>query len=250
MINVTDPVGRDTLDEADHALLELFADRVVMALEALSRFKERSREFEDVRSTFKSILDAKRYINARNADALSLVLRDVAETLGMSPEENATLRYVFNVYDLGLAKVGHNIINQPRELSHEDRFSVEQHTIVGMDMLRPIEFIPRVRDAVLYHHENYDGSGYPGKLSGDEIPIGRAHHPGGGYVPGAGFAPAVSEAIQRERSRRGAPTPRGHALRSESGRSVRGSGATAHGEFPRASTHPSKGRRNSIHRVR
>jgi signal transduction histidine kinase/HD-GYP domain-containing protein (c-di-GMP phosphodiesterase class II) len=171
VINVTDPVGRETLDDADHALLELFADRVVLALEALSRFKERSQEFEDVRSTFKSILDAKRYVNARNADALSLALRDVTEKLGMSPEESATLRYVFNVYDLGLAKVGENIINQPRELTHEDRFSVEQHTIVGTDMLRPIEFIPRVRDAVLYHHENYDGSGYPNKLSGDEIPM-------------------------------------------------------------------------------
>lgn len=171
VINVTDPVGREVLNEEDHALLELFAERVVMALDALSRFKERSREFEDVRSTFKSILDAKRYINAHNADALSLVIHDVAHRLGMTPEESATLRYTFHVYDLGLAKVGHNIINQPRELTHEDRFNVEQHTIIGTDMLKPIEFIPRVRDAVLYHHENYDGSGYPGKLSGDEIPL-------------------------------------------------------------------------------
>ncbi len=171
VINVTDPVGRDHLDEADHALLELFADRVVLAMDALSHFKEKSREFEDVRSTFKSILDAKRYIDTQNVDALSNVLRDVADKLGMSPEESATLRYVFNVYDLGLAKVGHNIIKQPRELTHQDRFDVEQHTIVGTDMLKPIEFIPRVRDAVLYHHENYDGSGYPGKLSGDEIPL-------------------------------------------------------------------------------
>jgi signal transduction histidine kinase/response regulator RpfG family c-di-GMP phosphodiesterase len=171
VINVTDPVGRPALNEEDHALLELFADRVVMALDALSRFKEKSREFEDVRSTFKSILDAKRYINTHNADALSLVIQDVARRLGMSPEEKATLRYTFHVYDLGLAKVGHNIINQPRELTHEDRFNVEQHTIIGTDMLKPIEFIPRVRDAVLYHHENYDGSGYPGKLSGEEIPL-------------------------------------------------------------------------------
>jgi signal transduction histidine kinase/response regulator RpfG family c-di-GMP phosphodiesterase len=171
VINVTDPVGRATLNEEDHALLELFADRVVMALDALSRFKERSREFEDVRSTFKSILDAKRYINTHNADALSLVIHDVARDLGMTPEESATLRYTFHVYDLGLAKVGENIINQPRELTHEDRFNVEQHTIIGTDMLKPIEFIPRVRDAVLYHHENYDGSGYPGKLSGEEIPV-------------------------------------------------------------------------------
>jgi signal transduction histidine kinase/response regulator RpfG family c-di-GMP phosphodiesterase len=171
VINVTDPVGRPTLNEEDHALLELFADRVVMALDALSRFKERSREFEDVRSTFKSILDAKRYINTQNADALSLVIQEVGRRLGMTPEESATLRYTFHVYDLGLAKVGENIINQPRELTHEDRFNVEQHTIIGTDMLKPIEFIPRVRDAVLYHHENYDGSGYPGKLSGEEIPL-------------------------------------------------------------------------------
>ncbi len=171
VINVTDPVGRDHLDEADHALLELFADRVVLAMDALSHFKEKSREFEDVRATFKSILDAKRYIDTQNVDALSNVLRDVAHKLGMSPEENATLRYVFNVYDLGLAKVGSNIIKQPRELTHEDRFDVEQHTIIGTDMLKPIEFIPRVRDAVLYHHENFDGSGYPGKLKGEEIPL-------------------------------------------------------------------------------
>jgi putative methionine-R-sulfoxide reductase with GAF domain/two-component sensor histidine kinase len=97
VINVTDPVGRPALNEEDHALLELFADRVVMALDALSRFKEKSREFEDVRSTFKSILDAKRYINTHNADALSLVIHDTAQRLGMTPEESATLRYTFHV---------------------------------------------------------------------------------------------------------------------------------------------------------
>ncbi|HEU4365803.1 MAG TPA: HD domain-containing phosphohydrolase, partial [Candidatus Krumholzibacteria bacterium] len=171
VINVTEPVGRDSLDDADHALLELFAERVVLALDALSHFKEKSREFEDVRATFKSILDAKRYIDPHAADALSVVLRDVAERMGMSAAESATLRYVFNVYDLGLAKIGHNIIKQPRELTQEDRMHLEQHTIVGTDMLKQIEFIPRVRDAVLYHHENYDGTGYPGKLRGDEIPI-------------------------------------------------------------------------------
>ncbi|HEX5131956.1 MAG TPA: HD domain-containing phosphohydrolase, partial [Candidatus Krumholzibacteria bacterium] len=171
VINVTDPVGRESLDEGDHKLLELFAERVVLALDALSHFKEKSREFEDVRSTFKSILDAKRYIDPHAADALSTVLRDVAARMGMSAEENATLRYVFNVYDLGLAKIGHNIIKQPRELTQEDRDHLEQHTIVGLDMLKQIEFIPRVQDAVLYHHENYDGTGYPGKLSGEEIPL-------------------------------------------------------------------------------
>jgi HD-GYP domain-containing protein (c-di-GMP phosphodiesterase class II) len=41
----------------------------------------------------------------------------------------------------------------------------------GSRMLQAIEMVPKIREAVLYHHENYDGSGYPGKLSGEEIPI-------------------------------------------------------------------------------
>jgi HD-GYP domain-containing protein (c-di-GMP phosphodiesterase class II) len=38
-------------------------------------------------------------------------------------------------------------------------------------MLESLENAPNVRDAVLYHHENYDGTGYPGKLAGEEIPL-------------------------------------------------------------------------------
>jgi HD-GYP domain-containing protein (c-di-GMP phosphodiesterase class II) len=48
---------------------------------------------------------------------------------------------------------------------------VEQHTIVGTEMLKAVEVGPQVRDAVLYHHENYDGTGYPAKLSGEQIPV-------------------------------------------------------------------------------
>jgi hypothetical protein len=221
VINVTDPVGRPMLNEEDHALLELFADRVVMALDALSRFKERSREFEDVRSTFKSILDAKRYINTHNADALSLVIRDAAQRLGMTPEESATLRYTFHVYDLGLAKVGHNIINQPRELTHEDRFNVEQHTIFGTDMLRPIEFIPACARRGALPPRKLRRLGLPGKTVGRgdsawmrafcalRIPSARWFHT------------ARTRSSTRWRGDRGSEAPRRVAVRSEGGGRLR-----------------------------
>ncbi|MEJ2721981.1 MAG: HD domain-containing phosphohydrolase, partial [bacterium] len=71
----------------------------------------------------------------------------------------------------GLSKIGYHILKKPRDLSPKDREEIEKHTIMGSELLRVIEPSSRVRDVVLYHHENFDGSGYPGKLAGDAIPI-------------------------------------------------------------------------------
>jgi response regulator RpfG family c-di-GMP phosphodiesterase len=171
VINVANPTNKDGFDWADCRLLEVFAARVAIALEKMQEFTQRYADFEAVRGTLKSMLDAMRYVDDQSAGALGQLLGDVAAELRLSPQETATLQYAFNVYDLGLARIGYNIVKQPRQMTSEDRSNIEQHTIVGIDMLRAIERSPAVNDAVLYHHENYDGSGYPGRLSGDEIPL-------------------------------------------------------------------------------
>jgi signal transduction histidine kinase/putative methionine-R-sulfoxide reductase with GAF domain len=171
VINVADPRTKATFDARDSKLLELFAERASLILDKLENFARSSVEFEDVRLALKSVLDTKRYIADQSASAITAVLEDVAEALGLSADEAAVLRYIFNVYDLGLARIGYNIVKRPKALSPEDREHVELHTVMGTDMLKPIENATAVRDAVLCHHENFDGSGYPGRLSGEEIPL-------------------------------------------------------------------------------
>jgi len=95
-----------------------------------------------------------------------------AEKLGLGEEEQATLRYALNIYDVGLTEIGCHIIKNPSELTNEDRSKIENHTIAGIELLQAIEAMPKIKDIVLYHHENFDGSGYPGRLSGKTIPVG------------------------------------------------------------------------------
>jgi len=171
VINVANPVLKETFEQSDCQLLEMFAGRMALALSKLSSFTDASGEFESVRVAFKSMLDARRYVDDNSTTNLTVVLKDVARRMGLTVDETTTLRYVFAVYDLGLAHVGYNIIKQPGQLTEAERKSVEQHTIIGTDMLKPIEMSATVRDAVLYHHENFDGSGYPGRLAGEEIPV-------------------------------------------------------------------------------
>jgi signal transduction histidine kinase/HD-GYP domain-containing protein (c-di-GMP phosphodiesterase class II) len=171
VINAADPDSKDTFDNGDRYLLEVFAIRVGKALGKQARFSVASKEFEDVRTALKSILDARRYVDDQGTDVIRRVLVDVADRLGFSGEEAATLLYAFNVYDLGLANIGYNIVKQPRQLTSKDRKAVEQHTILGTELLEALEQSPSVRDAVLYHHENFDGTGYPNRLTGEEIPV-------------------------------------------------------------------------------
>jgi signal transduction histidine kinase/HD-GYP domain-containing protein (c-di-GMP phosphodiesterase class II) len=171
VINVADPDSRNTFGPGDRHLLEVFSVRVGLALHKLEDFTGTSHQFEGVRTALRSMLDAKRYVDEQGAQAVRTTLSDVAGRLGFTGEETATLLYAFNVYDLGLANVGYNVVKQPRQLTPRDRKAVEQHTIFGTELLESLEAAPKVRDAVLYHHENYDGTGYPGKLAGEEIPL-------------------------------------------------------------------------------
>ncbi len=171
VINVADPVSRECFDGADCRLLEFFAERIGVALERLGAYVEHARSFEAVREVFRGVLDANRYVDNVNTDAVSLVLDDVAEALGLSQHEQSVLRYAWTVYDLGLSRTGYNVIKKPGGITPRDRDAIRMHPESGTEMLEAIDETAAVRDAVLYHHENYDGSGYPAGLAGQDIPM-------------------------------------------------------------------------------
>jgi signal transduction histidine kinase/response regulator RpfG family c-di-GMP phosphodiesterase len=171
VVNASSPIDRDSFCEHDARLLETLAERFAVALGTLTEFARASISYEHVRDTFKSILEAKRYIDRKDDDVIQSWVMKTADRLELEESQKERLRYVLNVYDLGLSKVGYHIVKKPNDLSANDRLEIEKHTIIGRDLLNSIEADPEVGQIVLCHHENFDGSGYPGKLRGDEIPI-------------------------------------------------------------------------------
>ncbi len=171
VVNVSSPVGRPTYNERDLELLVLFAERLAIALGKLESFTNASTVYEETRETFQAILEAKRFVETRDNNLIVEIVARTARKLGLSDEMVIALPYILNVYDLGLASISSHILTKPRELSPQDREEIETHTILGNELLKSIEPDSNVRDIVLYHHENFDGSGYPGRLQGDSIPI-------------------------------------------------------------------------------
>lgn len=94
----------------------------------------------------------------------------IAEQLGWSEKEVQNIYNVALLHDIGKIGVPDAILNKPGKLSREEFELIKKHPVIGNDILKDIHMISGVAEGALYHHERYDGHGYPYGLAGEEIP--------------------------------------------------------------------------------
>jgi putative nucleotidyltransferase with HDIG domain len=75
------------------------------------------------------------------------------------------------LHDLGKVRVPHEILNKPGRLTDEEFAIMKMHPVWGVELVASIEFPWDIKPIIRSHHEKYDGSGYPDRLLGDEIPL-------------------------------------------------------------------------------
>jgi putative nucleotidyltransferase with HDIG domain len=95
----------------------------------------------------------------------------LAEELNLTPEQLRAIAQGTLVHDVGKISIPDSILNKPGKLTIEERETIETHSIKGYEMCRSLGFMNEELSIIRYHHEKWDGSGYPDKLSGEEIPL-------------------------------------------------------------------------------
>ncbi|MFA5308929.1 MAG: HD domain-containing phosphohydrolase [Dehalococcoidales bacterium] len=95
-----------------------------------------------------------------------------AGQLNLPPEEQETIEYGSILHDIGLLGVPASILKKREALTKEDWNAIRKHSVIGYNLLRGIPSLNEVGKLILYHHERYDGKGYPCGLKGETIPIG------------------------------------------------------------------------------
>ena len=95
-----------------------------------------------------------------------------AESLGLDEGQVTTIRMGAYLHDLGKVRVPHEILNKPGSLTAEEFAIIKQHPVWGIELLATVEFPWDIKPIIRWHHEKYDGTGYPDRLRGDEIPLG------------------------------------------------------------------------------
>ena len=95
----------------------------------------------------------------------------VATALGLGDTELTTVRVGAYLHDLGKVRVPHEILNKPGKLTSEEFDTMKMHPVYGIEMLASVDFPWDIKPIIRWHHEKLDGTGYPDKLRGDEIPL-------------------------------------------------------------------------------
>lgn len=95
----------------------------------------------------------------------------IGKELGLDSEDMQTLEMVSGLYDIGNYAIDEAIINKKEALSDEERNLLKKHSEIGYHLLKSVEHYAKLSEAVLSHHERWDGSGYPRKIAGETIPM-------------------------------------------------------------------------------
>lgn len=121
--------------------------------------------------TFAGMIDAKDPYTKGHSARVSLYAQEIGRRMGMKKEEVRNLGYIGLMHDCGKIGVPDNVLTKPSKLSPEERKVIEEHTTRGGSVLENFTAIEGIRDGALYHHERYDGQGYPKGLKGADIPL-------------------------------------------------------------------------------
>ncbi len=132
--------------------------------------KSLRRLFEQTATALVSAIDAKDKYTHGHSSRVADYSRKIAEELGKSPRECDDIYYVALLHDVGKIGIPEKIINKEGKLTDEEYSVIKQHSALGAQILQGIREIPFISIGAHYHHERYDGRGYPDGLKGTDIP--------------------------------------------------------------------------------
>jgi diguanylate cyclase (GGDEF)-like protein len=121
-------------------------------------------------SSLAQTVDEREAIESRHSEAVGDLAAKLALRMGMSDHEVELVRLAGRLHDIGKLAVPREVLRKASELTESERGIVERHPQIGYRMLESLGVHP-MSTWVLHHHERWDGSGYPDRLAGENIPL-------------------------------------------------------------------------------
>lgn len=141
----------------------------------IRRYNERhERDYEIINEsieTFTGFIDAKDPYTNGHSKRVAIYTRLIAKEFGYSDEELDRIYYVALLHDCGKIGVPDNILGKPDKLTREEFEIIKSHTVRGGEILRSFKSLKDADEGARYHHERYDGKGYPDGKAGRDIPF-------------------------------------------------------------------------------
>jgi len=148
------------------------ADQVAVALSNATLIEEMEQLNWGTLKALARTVDAKSSWTAGHSTRVTEMALKIGSVLGLSPKKLDKLHRAALLHDIGKVGVPVAILDKPGALDDKEYGIIKKHPSIGARILEPIVSYKEIIPMVLQHHERFDGKGYPGGLSGDEIDMG------------------------------------------------------------------------------
>ena len=121
---------------------------------------------------FGKAIELKDHYTGEHVDQTVHYATEIAKELKLPHEDILLIKQASMLHDLGKIGIGDKLLLKPAKLTPKEFLEIKKHPTIGADIIRPIHLLHGIIPHILYHHERWDGKGYPARLKGDKIPLG------------------------------------------------------------------------------
>ena len=151
-------------------LIELVTLQNQLYFEVEQKTRENKDLFMQIVSSLAAVIDTKDEYTKGHSSRVAEYSRMIAKRLGYSDARQDEIYVLALLHDVGKIGIPDGILNKPGTLTAEEYELIKAHSSMGASILRNIENDPKFESCAMYHHERYDGTGYPKGLKGTQIP--------------------------------------------------------------------------------
>lgn len=152
--------------------LVLFLLPLVLARHSFQSYMDMRQAFLDTIHSLSIAIDAKDPYTRGHSSRVAELAVALARKLKWPEDRVELFQYIAMIHDVGKVAVPESILKKPEKLAPDEIAEMENHAVIGSEVIRNIKFFQNGTDIIRHHHERWDGTGYPSGLKGDEIPYG------------------------------------------------------------------------------
>ncbi len=160
-----------TFTETERTMLVTLASQAAIAIENARLYENTQKAYFETIKSLAQALEARDAYTRGHSERVTEYSLLLAQKVGVSRKYMDILQYAGLLHDIGKIGVADAILLKPDKLSDDDLVLIRDHTQLGDAILSPLRFLHDAQDIVRYHHERWEGTGYPEGLTGKKIPL-------------------------------------------------------------------------------
>jgi len=171
VLSVSDKKSGDPFDQSDLDMLVTLASQISISLYNAQLYEDLEASYLSAVRALANSIDAKDAYTRGHSERVARYSMEIGRAMGLDQLEIKNLRIGALLHDIGKIGISEAIINKDSRLTDEEYQEIKTHPARGASIIEPAKFLREKVPLIKFHHERYDGKGYPDGLKGENIPL-------------------------------------------------------------------------------